>query len=195
MANDVTEERASFSAMSTATFEDWSIISAAKGRYNRGLPDRVLAHLKMLEGEAWGFAIDRLAHSLQSATLAHRAGMDVEYVVCALLRDIGYTIGPHNHANVAASILQPFASKRNLWMIAHHNVFEGYYFYQYFKRDRNTREQFRGHPCFEQTAHFCEAFDQTAFDPNFEPMPLEAFAPMVRSLFASRRKAAAEAIS
>lgn len=195
MANDATNTSASFCAMSEGTVEDWTKISVAKKQYNRGLPDRILGHLKMLEGEAWGFPVDRFTHSLQSGTLAHRAGMDEEYVVCALLHDIGYTVGPHNHSNVAATILQPFVSARNLWMIARHNIFEGYYFYQYFGRDRNAREQFRGHPCFEQTAHFCEAFDQTAFESEFDTMPLEAFVPMVHRVLGRRRRAGAKAKS
>ncbi len=193
MANDVTEERASFGAMIEGTPEDWAKISVAKKVYNQALPDRILLHLKQLEGEHWGFPIDRLAHSLQSATLAHGAGMDEEYVVCALLHDIGYTIGPHDHAAVAASILKRFVSPQNHWMISRHNIFEGYYFYQYFGGDRNARERFRGHPCFEQTAHFCEAFDQCAFDPSFDAMPLEAFAPMLRRIFIKSRRKALEA--
>ena len=50
------------------------------------------------------------------------------------------------------------------------------------------REQFRGHPCFERTAQFCERYDSPAFDPSRETLPLEAFEPMVRRLFAAPRR-------
>lgn len=44
--------------------------------------------------------------------------------------------------------------------------------------DRNARDRFRSSPHFELTADFCERFDQAAFDPAYESLPLEAFAPM-----------------
>jgi predicted HD phosphohydrolase len=190
MANEPVTMRANFSAMADGTAEDWAAIKEAKRQFNRGLPERALAHLKVLEGQHWGFAIDRLSHSLQSATLAHHAGMDEEYVVCALLHDIGYTIGPWTHSDVAAAMLRPYVSRRNLWMVAHHHIFEGYYFLHHFGGDRNAREQFRGHPCFEPTADFCERFDQVAFDPAFTPMPLDAFEPMVNRVLSRRKRAA-----
>jgi hypothetical protein len=53
--------------------------------------------------------------------------------------------------------------------------------------DRNRREQFRGHECFERTALFCERYDGPAFDPKGETLPLEFFEPMVRRVFAAPR--------
>jgi hypothetical protein len=38
--------------------------------------------------------VDRLTHSLQTASRAWRDGRDEEYVVCALLHDIGDTLAP-----------------------------------------------------------------------------------------------------
>lgn len=186
--NDVTtESRANFTAMTNATAEDWAKILAAKKWYNKGLSERALAHLKLLDGEAWGFPVDRLTHCLQSATLAHRAGMDEEYVVCALFHDVGYTISTYSHAGLAANMLQPFVSPQRHWMLAHHDVFEGYYFQHHLGRDRHAREKYRGHPCFELTADFCERFDQGAFDPNCETMPLEAFAPLVHRILSHKQ--------
>ena len=184
---DDTSNRANFASMEAATSEDWAKVAAGKKVFNQTLPSRMLEHLQLLEGMHWGFAVDRLTHCLQSATLAHRAGMDEEYVVCALLHDVGYTIAPRSHSHLAAAVLGPFVSEENYWMIAHHEIFEGYYFQHHFGGNRNAREAFRGHPHFERTAHFCDAFDQRAFDPNFEAMPLEAFAPMLeRQLTLSR---------
>jgi len=37
---------------------------------------------------------------------------------------------------------------------------------------------------FERTAQFCERWDQCSFDPNYDTMPITAFEPMVRRLFA-----------
>ena len=182
------EAQAKFHAMVDGTQEDWLNISKAAAEFGRGLPDRLIAHLNLLKGDCGGFAIDRLEHSLQTATRAHQAGMDEEYVVCALLHDIGDTLGPRNHADVAAAIVQPFVSERNHWMVANHAIFQGYYFFHHLGLDRNMRDQYRGHPDFEYTAQFCHLFDQEAFDPNFESMPLEAFEPMLQRVMTSPKR-------
>ena len=179
---------AQFHAMTDGTQEDWMKIGMAAMNFNKGLADRVIAHLKLLEGDCGGFAVDRMEHSLQSASLAHRDGMDEEYVVCALLHDIGDTLASQNHAELAATILKPFVSEENWWMLQHHGIFQGYYFFHYLGLDRNMREQFRGHPCFERTAMFCARHDQNAFDPKYDTMPLEAFVPMVQRVMARPKR-------
>src|SRR5512142_1544121 len=106
-------ERARFVNMAASSAEDWLVIGSQFIPYARALPDRVLTHLKLLEGDYGGFPVDRLTHCLQTATRAHRAGRDEEYVVCALLHDIGDTLGTYNHADLAAAILRPFVSDEN----------------------------------------------------------------------------------
>ncbi|MEG9860946.1 MAG: hypothetical protein V6Z81_00335 [Parvularculales bacterium] len=177
------KERAVFTAMDHSTAEDWMKIGAAAHPFQAGLADRVLSHLKLLDGDFGGFAVDRLTHSLQSATLAHKAGKDEEYVVCALLHDMGDTLGCYNHADIAAAVLKPFVSEKNHWMVEKHGIFQGYYFFHHLGLDREMREQFRGHPHFEYTAQFCHLYDQNAFDPSYETMPLSAFEPMVKRVF------------
>jgi len=182
------EPRAEFRAMTEGTQEDWMKIGAAYGAFCSKLPARVIAHLNLLDGDFGGFPVDRLQHSLQAATLAHRDGMDEEYVVCALLHDIGDTLATTNHAELGAVILKPFVSEENHWMLEHHGIFQGYYFFHYLGLDRNMREQFRGHPCFEKTARFCHSHDQSAFDPEYDTMPLEAFVPMVGRVMSAPKR-------
>lgn len=172
--------QAEFGSFAESTKEDWEKIVAASKVFNRNHVDRVLDHLRMLEGDCGGFPVSRLEHSLQTATLAHRAGKDEEYVVCALMHDIGDTLGCFNHPDIAAAILKPFVSEANHWMVEKHGLFQGYYFFHHIGLDRDVREQFRGHPHFEYTAQFCHLFDQPAFKKDFDTMPLEAFEPMVR---------------
>ena len=148
-AHDDTAPRASFTAMVDAKREDWLLIADQMKPFQRDLPNRILTHLKLLQGDYGGYSVDRFEHSLQSATLAHRAGRDEEYVVCALLHDIGDTLGSANHADVAAAILKPYVSEANHWMIEHHGIFQGYYFFDYLGLDRDMRDQYRGHPHFE----------------------------------------------
>jgi predicted HD phosphohydrolase len=170
--------------MEGSTQADWRIISAEFVRFGQGLPDRVLKHLALLDGDYGGFPVDRLTHSLQTATLAHDDGRDEEYVVCALLHDIGDTLGSYNHPDIAAAILRPFVSEENHWMVEKHGVFQGYYFFHHVGMNRDMREAFRDHPCFARTEEFCAKYDGPAFDPRMKPRPLAFFEPMVRRVFA-----------
>lgn len=172
--------------MQDATREDYEIIGAHSLRFLEGLPDRVLTHLGLLAGDTGGYAIDRLSHSLQSATRAHRDGRDEEYVVCALIHDIGDSLASVNHSELAATILQPWVSEKNHWIVKHHGIFQGYYFFHHFNLDRNMRDRYRDHEYFRDTAEFCAKYDQNCFDPEYENMPLEAFEPMVRKVLSGR---------
>ena len=177
------EQKAEFGSFEQSTKEDWGIINRESKGFQKGLARRVLAHLELLSGDYGGFPVDRLEHSLQTATRAHQDGRDEEYVVCALLHDIGDTLGCYNHPDVAAAILEPFVSEENHWLVAKHGIFQGYYFFHHLGLDRDMREQFRGHQWFDPTALFCEKYDQPSFDKDFQSMPLEAFAPMVERVF------------
>lgn len=176
--------RASFTTMEASTAEDWESITAEFASFARALPDRILSHLRLLEGDCGGFPVDRLTHSLQTATRAHLDGRDEEYVVCALLHDIGDTLGSFNHPDIAAAILKPFVSEQNHWMVEKHGIFQGYYFFQHIGLNRHMREQFRGHPYFECTAEFCAKYDGPAFDPKGETLSVSFFEPMLRRVFA-----------
>lgn len=190
--HDATHEepmgRATFTAFTNATEEDWQKIVAANSVFAKGHVDRIVTHLNLLKGDCGGFPIDRLEHSLQTATRAFKAGMDEEYVVCALLHDIGDTLGVFNHPDIAAAILKPFVSEQNLWMVENHGIFQGYYFWHHIGLDRDAREKFRGHPAFEYTAQFCHLYDQPAFDGAYESMPLDAFVPMMHRVMSKPKK-------
>lgn len=179
----MSDQRAGFSSMKEGTAQDWAIISSHFMSFNKGLPDRVLTHLKLLDGDYGGFPIDRLQHSLQTATRAHRGGESEAYVVMALLHDIGDTLGSYNHPDIAAAILKPFVDEKLHWMCQNHGIFQGYYFFHHLGMNCDMREAFRGHEHFEDTARFCELYDQSSFDSAYESAPLEFFEPMVRQVF------------
>lgn len=180
---DIAAPRAKFRAMSEGTQEDWQTIASQFIPFAANGGKRILDHLRILRGDYGGFPVDRLEHCLQTATRAYQDGRDEEYVICALLHDIGDTLGAYNHPDIAAAILKPFVSEQNHWMVEKHGIFQGYYFFHYLGMDRDMRDQYRGHEHFQHTAEFCEKYDQTAFDPAYESMPLEAFEPMVMKLF------------
>ncbi len=180
--------RAGFTRMDESTREDWALIVPEAMKMARTLPDRVLDHLRLLDGDFGGFPVDRLTHCLQTATLAHRDGRDEEYVCCALLHDIGDTLGSFNHADIAAAILKPFVSEANLWMVQQHAIFQGYNFFHHLGLDRELHAQFRDHPHYQRTWEFVERYDNPAFDPAAEALPLDFFEPMLRRLMREPRQ-------
>ncbi|RQO60485.1 phosphohydrolase [Paucibacter sp. KBW04] len=180
--------RAQFTRMEDSTAAEWRLIGAEFMQFAAQLPDRVIAHLKLLENDYGGFPIDRYNHCLQTATRALRDGRDEEYVVCALLHDIGDTVGTFNHADIAAAILKPFVSEENHWMVAHHAIFQGHYFFHHLGMDRDMRDQFKDHPAYARTAEFCALYDNPAFDPQGETLPIEAFEPMLRRVLAQPKQ-------
>lgn len=189
--NDMTtgaHDQAGFIDMKDGTREDWDTIGQCFREFSKGHPQRILEHLKLLDGDFGGFRVDRLTHCLQTATLAYRDGKDEEYVVCALLHDIGDTLGTFNHADIAAAILEPFISEENYWMVKHHAIFQGYYFFHHLGMDRNLRDQYRDHPCYQQTLEFVSKYDSAAFNPEGETLPLEFFEPMVQRVMAKPKR-------
>jgi predicted HD phosphohydrolase len=176
--------RAAFRSMDEGTQADWDAIAGEFVPFARGGAARVLDHLRLLAGDYGGFPVDRLEHSLQTATRAFRDGRDEPYVAMALLHDIGDTLGAYNHPDISAAIVKPFVSDELHWICQQHGIFQGYYYFQYIGLDRDLRENFRGHPHFEACAEFCEKYDQAAFDPAYDSAPLEFFVPLVERVMA-----------
>ncbi|MEQ9333734.1 peptidase [Thalassobaculum sp.] len=175
-----------FTDLKDASPEDIRMLARNEAEIQRTeMADHVLAQLRLMDGANAGFQVDRLQHSLQTATRAWRADpADEEMILCALLHDIGELMAPVDHPSFAAAIVRPYVSEENTWMVLMHGVFQGYYYWQHLGRDNTQREAYRGHPAFERTALFCERYDAPAFDPAYDTMPLEAFEPIVRRLLA-----------
>jgi predicted HD phosphohydrolase len=184
MSHDVV----SFTQMKDGTAADYELLGRLEEEELRSFPDRVLGWLRTME-ESAGYQVSRLEHSLQAATRAHRAGEDEETVVCALLHDIGDHLAPANHSEVAAAVLRPYVSDKNYWIVKHHGVFQGFYYFHHTGQDPHARDQWRDHPYYQATVDFCENYDQSSFDPGYDSEPLEFFEPMVRRILdASRRR-------
>ena len=173
-----------YKTMDEGTREEYHACVELSKPFKSKLADRLLDAVSLLKKSYPGEQVDRYVHSLQSATRAHRDGQDEEMVVAALLHDIGDMHCPENHAEYAASVLRPYVSPSTHWVILRHGLFQGYYYFHHFDLDRNARDKFRGHPDYERCADFCGKYDQMSFDPNYDTMPLEAFEPMVRRIFA-----------
>ena len=178
-----TAPRATFTSFESSTQDDWTLISSQLSITQGLAAQNILVQLEMLGRDHGGFPVSRLEHSLQTATRAERDGRDPEYVLCALLHDIGDTLAPYNHPDIAAGILKPFVSEANHWMVAHHGIFQGYYFWHYLGADRHAKDAYRDSPYYEQTEEFCAKYDQSAFDPTYPSNPLSHYEPLVREFF------------
>jgi predicted HD phosphohydrolase len=180
-------ERAAFRSFQESTAQDWAIIARNAPETQRRVAEHALMLLRALDSDHGGFPVSRLQHSLQTAARAENGGESEEYVMCALLHDIGDTIAPSHHPVIAADMLRGIVSEGHRWMVEHHGIFQGYNFFHHVGMDRNMRDRFRGHPHFDRTAEFIELYDNPAFDPAAETLPLPEFEPMVRRLFAVPR--------
>lgn len=172
-----------FTAMEHGTRADYDLVSAHDAKNAGALADRVLGWLRSMDG-ASPYQISRLDHSLQTATRAEADGADDETVVCALLHDIGDVLAPANHSQVAAALLRPYVSEKNYWIVLQHGLFQGYYWFHHYDKDRNAREQLKEHPYYEDCVRFCQRWDQCSFDPDYPTQSLEHFEARVRALFA-----------
>ena len=174
----------SFTSMAAGTREDYELLEKLEAEFAASTADRVLEQLRGLAGSLAGYQVDRLEHSLQSATRAYRDNADEEMVVAALLHDIGDLLAPHNHSEMAAAVLRPYVSERTYWVVRQHGLFQTYYYAHHVGGDRNARDRYLDHPYYQDAVDFCHKWDQASFDPDYESLPLEFFERMVRRVFA-----------
>ncbi len=177
-----------FKSFEESTQEDWDIIVPHLENTQALVADKIVEQLEHLRHDHGGFPVDRLEHSLQTATRAERDNRDDEYIICALLHDIGDNFAPYNHPDIAAAILKTRVSAKNHWMVEKHGVFQGYYFWDYIDGlSGDAREEFRDHEYFDYTAEFCALYDQTAFDATYKSNPLEHYIPLIQDFFKPNR--------
>jgi predicted HD phosphohydrolase len=180
------DQTVSFTAMKDGTREDYLLLRDLEHRHVAGTADRVLRELAKQGEESFeGYKITRLEHALQTATRALREGADDDWLVCALLHDIGDGLAPQNHDRFAAEMLRPFVREECAWVVEHHGSFQMvYYAHHYEGWNREEREKYRDNPYYESCVGFCERWDQSSFDPSYDYEPLEHFAPLVHAVFA-----------
>lgn len=176
--------RATFTRMDQSTKADWDIIVGAVIEHaHTKVAGQVISQLETLRGDHGGFAVDRLTHCLQTAHLAEQAGKDDEYIVCALLHDVGDVLAPFNHPDIAAGILKPYVSEANHWMVQNHGTVQGYYYFHHLGLDRDARDALKGHEFYDHCEEFCAKFDMPAFDPEATAPPLSYYVPLLDAMF------------
>ena len=178
------DEHVNFVNMKDGTREEYELLARLEKPYLALTADRVLEELKRAgEVTLEGYKITRLQHGLQSGTRALRDGADLDWVVGALLHDIGDGLAPQNHDKMSAEVIRPFVRWDVAWTVEHHGIFQMLYYGHHYGWDRNARDQFKDHPVFDNCAEFCERWDQSSFDPDYPTETLDMFEPMVREVF------------
>ena len=177
-----------FTRMADGTAEEYAFLEPLYAATRQLVPDALVGLLRRMRGDTLGYRIDRYAHSLQTATRAWRDGVDEETVVCALLHDVGDVLAPDNHSEVGAAILRPYIGERNYWVLKHHGLFQGYYYFHHRGGNRHARDRYRQHPHYAACVDFCERWDQESFDPDYDTLPLEHFRPMLERVLGEPRQ-------
>ena len=176
-----------FTRMKDGTREEYDMLERLEKPYLAATADRLLRELaRQGEETLAGYRITRLEHALQSATRARRDGADIDWVVAALLHDIGDGLAPQNHDRFAAEILRPFLREEVTWVVEHHGTFQMYYYAHHHGWDRELRQKYAGSPYYQACVDFCERWDQSSFDPDYAMDPLESFEAEVREVFARK---------
>ena len=185
--SQTSESQRTFTRMDQSTAEEWAVIGAESAANQGRVAERVLGLLRSLEEVTDGFGVDQLTHCLQTATLAERAGADDELVVASLCHDIGKAVSVPNHPAIAAEILKPYVRDEVYHAIRAHQDFQGRHYYHHFGADPNARDQYRDEPWFALAEQFADQWDQIAFDPDYDTLPLSHFEPLVREVTQSAR--------
>ena len=153
----------SFKEMEKGTKEDYLLLNKHEKKFIEGTADRVIKFMSGLTKTLEGYKINRLEHSLQTATRALNDKADDEMIVAALLHDMGDELAPLNHSAYSASVLKPYVNEKTHWIVKKHGVFQMYYYAHHLGENRNQRDKYKGHKYYEDTAKFCENWDQKIF--------------------------------
>jgi predicted HD phosphohydrolase len=172
-----------FTRLADGTADEYRYLESLDHDLNRSYADELIAMFRRTDRDT-GYAVTPMHHALQTATRAASDGADDEMVFAALFHDIADRISPINHAAVGAEILRPFIGPRTHWILVHHAIFQGYYYWEHIGKDRHARERYRTHPHFEACAEFCERWDSISFDPDYPTMPVEEFMPLIGRMLA-----------
>ena len=177
-----------FKHMKDGDKEDYLLLQKYEENYVSLTYERIIEELtRQGKNTMEGYKITRLDHGLQSATRAYNDGADIDWIVGALLHDIGDGLAPQNHDRFSAEVIRPYVRDEITWVIEHHGIFQMIYYAHHYGWDKNARDKFKDNIYYKSCSDFCERWDQSCFDPNYNYEPIEFFEPMIREVF--KRKA------
>jgi|TARA_B110000977_G_C10954493_1_gene445994 predicted HD phosphohydrolase len=173
-----------FTQLKNGDEESFRFLLAHDAKYANKVGERLIELLAELDDSFSAFQVTRLEHILQTTTRAWYDGADDDWVVTALLHDIGDMHAPFNHGDYAATVLAPFVREQCTWTTRVHGDFQMIYFPDNLGVNNRARDKHAGHRYFEDCEAFCERWDQPSFDPAYQSLPLSQFEPLVLKVFA-----------
>jgi len=168
--------------MDESTAEQWAVIGGETLKNQPRVAEQFLTMLRQLADITDGFATDQLTHACQTASRAERAGADEQMVFASLCHDIGKVISVFNHPAIAAEMIKPYVRDDVYQAILYHQDFQGRHYYEHFGKSPDLRDGHVGQPWYHLAEQFADEWDQIAFDPNYDTLPLEHFEPLVRRM-------------
>ena len=178
-----TTERATFARMQDSTAADYDIIDRA--RASSSSPATPIACSTRCASST---RAPRATRSRGWSTRCSRRrarskdGRDDDYVAMCLLHDIGDTLAPRNHGELAASILKPFVSQRITWIAAHHPVFQLALLRPPGRcRSRIPARATRARVV-RRHGRVLRVYDENCFDVRYRSLPLDEFEPLLRAM-------------
>ena len=182
----ISMKQVKFVQMKDGDKEDYEFLIKHEVEHTKGTADRLIKALVELDEGLSGYKITRLGHSLQSATRAWHDGADIDWIVSALLHDIGDIYAPYNHDEYAASILRPFVREQCSWVVEKHGIFQMIYYGEHVGSNPHKRDKYIENIYFKDCSDFCEFWDQKSFDPDYDTKPIGFFIPLVREIFSRK---------
>ncbi len=183
MTTSTSSDIVSFTRMDQGTVQDYALLDKFEKQHIRSLPDRLIEALSNLEHSLAGYKLSRLEHSLQSATRAEDDGADIEFIMAALIHDLGDDLAPENHSQLAATIIRPYVRAEVTWVVHMHGLFQMQFYGAQMGLPTDGHLEYKNHPWFSSCQRFCDDWDQQAFDPNYTTRPLTHFEPMLKEVF------------
>jgi len=178
-----TMETVKFTRMAEGDRADYVFLEEHERKAASRVGARLIEALHDLDEAESAYKVSRMEHSLQCATRAWRDGADSDWIVTALLHDLGDLYAPYNHDEYAAAVLRPYVREQCTWVVSNHGLFQRYYYAHHFGGNREVRRRHEGHPYYDDCVQFCERWDQVSFDPEYQSLPLDHFRPIVDEVF------------
>jgi hypothetical protein len=79
-------------------------------------------------------------------------------------------------------------SRETYEIIRTHQDFQGRHYYALMGKDPEARRQYENEPWYAMATQFTDEWDQAAFDPAYDTLPLAHFEPMIERVFAAPRR-------
>ena len=141
------QKTVSFTSMKEGSKADYELLHKLEKPYLAMTSNRIMETLE-IQGETTllGYKITRLEHGLQAASRAENQGVDIDWIIGALLHDIGDGLVPQNHDRLSAEIIGPYVRWEVTWTVEHHGIFQMFYYAHHYNWDENARSKYKNIP-------------------------------------------------